>query len=209
LSRFHGIENKELGSENAVLTSTVVAVKKRKSTRAKQTRQQIFLRLYAMYGNLTTAATGAQVDVRAHYKWLEEEEYRQAFERAHETAVDLLEAEARRRAVEGDEEPVIYQGGLCYEKLPGGKKKQIVLKRRSDNLLMFLLKSKRPEVYRDTWKGELKTTAIVSRGPDLSRLTDADLDYLERIAEHVSVSTAVASIAGSGSDPGGEDPEST
>ena len=155
--------------------------KKRGSTRPKLTRQQIFLKVYAECGNLTQAARGAQVDVSVHYKWLDEEEYREGFNRAHDTALDLLAAEARHRAVEGDEEPAVYQGSLCYERLPNGKKKQIVFKRKSDNLLMFLLKAGRPELYRDTWKGEIKHSGAISKGPDLSNLTNEQLQQLETL----------------------------
>ena len=57
---------------------------------------------------------------------------------AREDAGELLEAEARRRAYSGWPEPV-YQGG----KYVG------TVQKFSDQLLMFLLKGLKPEVYRE------------------------------------------------------------
>jgi hypothetical protein len=59
-----------------------------------------------------------------------------AWERALEDAADVLELEARRRAVRGTERPV-YQGG----KLVGH------VTEYSDTLLMFLLRAARPGKY--------------------------------------------------------------
>lgn len=181
----------------------MVAAKKKK-TLPKLNRQHIFLKIYAECGNLTVAAVGAQIDVRAHYKWLEDEEYRTAFDTARNTALDLLEAEARRRAIEGDEEPAVYQGGLCYERLANGRKKQIVYKRKSDNLLMFLLKAGRPEQYRDTWKGEIKHSGAIGKGPDLSSLTNeqlAELNTLLRLTSGEAESPALSGPPGDGEAP--------
>lgn len=185
-----------------------MATVKKKTTLPKAVRQRVFLKVYAQCGNLTQAAMGAQVDVSVHYKWLNEPEYQQEFSKAHETALDLLEAEARRRAVEGDDEPVIYQGGLCYERLVNGRKKQIVLKRRSDNLLMFLLKAGRPEKFRDQWKGEIRHSGAISKGPDLSALTNEQLEQLETLFRLSSGSSdPVAGIADGSACREGETPE--
>jgi len=59
-----------------------------------------------------------------------------AWEAAMEHAIDALELEARRRAVEGIEVPVFYKG------------EQVATKREySDQLLMFLLKGRRKQVF--------------------------------------------------------------
>ena len=57
---------------------------------------------------------------------------------AVEDTVDVLEAEARRRAVSGVDRPVYYRGAVV------GSAREY-----SDNLLMFLLKTLRPEKYRE------------------------------------------------------------
>ena len=64
------------------------------------------------------------------------------FEEASEDAADSLEAEARRRAVEGVEEPVGWYKGQA-----GG-----VVRKYSDTLLIFLLKGRRPELYRERFE---------------------------------------------------------
>jgi hypothetical protein len=63
-------------------------------------------------------------------------EFAQAVEQALDMAADKLEAEARRRALEGVEEPV-YQGG----QLVGTKTVY------SDSLLALLLKGRRKKVF--------------------------------------------------------------
>ncbi len=86
------------------------------------------------------ACETAEVGRSSHYRWLgEDPAYRGAFELAEEDAADILEAEARRRAVEGVEKPV---GG--HKGQPGG-----YVREYSDVLLIFLLKGLRPERYRD------------------------------------------------------------
>jgi hypothetical protein len=61
-----------------------------------------------------------------------------AFRDASIRATEVLEAEAWRRAKEGVAEPV-FQGG-----------KQVgVVQRYSDQLLMFMLRARAPEKYRD------------------------------------------------------------
>ncbi|HEX9236082.1 MAG TPA: hypothetical protein VF972_07370 [Actinomycetota bacterium] len=100
----------------------------------------MFLKMYVETASIATAAEAAGIDRRTHYRWLRQDDaYRTAAEEAREFAADLLEAEARRRAVDGVEEPVIYQG----------KDTGIRIRRYSDTLLIFLLKGARPEVYRD------------------------------------------------------------
>lgn len=157
---------------------TEVKRRRKAPSSATPAKQHTFLKVYSEVGNLTQAALAAKIDPSTHSKWMHDPDYAEAFRKAQDAAVDVLVAEARRRALEGEEEPVIYQGGLCYETLPNKKRKQIVLRRRSDMLLMFLIKGMRPEVYRDTWRGEIKHSGAISAGPDLSNLTDAQLEQL-------------------------------
>ena len=185
------------------------AARKRGPTQPKLNRQHVFLETYRVVGCITQAAQAARIEPSAHYRWLQNDpEYRSAFQSAQDAAVDLLVAEARRRALEGEEEPVIYQGGLCYETLPNKKKKQIVLRRRSDVLLMFLIKAGRPELYRDSFKGEIKHSGAISAGPDLSNLTDAQLEQLSVMLSIASGSSSPTEGIARGS-AGGTDEEAT
>ena len=80
----------------------------------------------------------AKVGRRSHYDWIRDAEYAAMFQEAKEQAADHLECEARRRAVEGVEEPVYYKGEVCG-----------TIRKYSDLLLIFLLNGARPEKYRD------------------------------------------------------------
>lgn len=57
---------------------------------------------------------------------------------ARETAIQIMEEEADRRAIQGIDKPVYYLGQLVD-----------TVKEYSDQLLIFRLKAMRPEVYRD------------------------------------------------------------
>jgi len=99
-----------------------------------------FLEVFRKCGNVSAAAEKAGIQRINHYKWLERDsKYAQAFRDAEQEAVDALELEARRRAQVGWDEPV-YQAG-----------RQVGTVRKYDSrLLMFLLKSLRPEKYRES-----------------------------------------------------------
>lgn len=154
-------------------------------------KKKQFLAAYSQCAIIGNAADIANIHRRTHYKWLESDpEYAQQFADAHEQALDRIETEALRRGREGWEEPVIYQGGLCYPAGKDGKpgKEPITIRKYDSNLLMFILKGGRPEKFRDTWKGELKHTGVVSRGPDLSQLTDEQLATLSQLHALASIS---------------------
>ena len=105
--------------------------------RSRAQRQRDFLAAFRDRGIVRDAAAEAGIDRSAHYRWLAEEEpYRQAFARAEEEACDLLEAEARRRAVDGWAEPVFGKGQGAHAGV------QVVgyVRRYSDRLLEVLLK---------------------------------------------------------------------
>jgi hypothetical protein len=68
-------------------------------------KAKAFLAAYAQTGNLTQAAAIAKCGKRQHYRWMMDPDYEAEFEEAHKEACDHLEQEARRRAVEGVDEP--------------------------------------------------------------------------------------------------------
>lgn len=73
-----------------------------------------------------------------------DENFARAWDEALEEACDLLEAEARRRGVEGIDKPVYHEGV-----------KVDTIKQYSDTLLIFLLKGARPHKYRDNHRHEV------------------------------------------------------
>lgn len=154
--------------------------------RKKVNAQQRFLENYKRCGFVTVAAEASGIHHRRHYEWLADPEYRKQFEDAEDIAMEQALAEVRRRGVEGWEEPVIYQGALCYPEAKDGKPapKPLTIRKYDSNLLMFLVKGKRPE-YRDSWKGELNVKADLraTHNIDLTKLTDDKLDQLIHILE--------------------------
>jgi hypothetical protein len=102
-------------------------------------KKRAFLVAYAASGTINRAAIAADINRGSHLVWLRDDDaYATAFAQAKEIAADRLEDEARRRAVEGELEPV-YQGG----RLVGWKRV------KDTTLLIFLLKGMRPEKYRE------------------------------------------------------------
>lgn len=108
-------------------------------TKVDSIKMKKFLVAFAECGNITKAAESAEINRNTHNYWLDNvPEYRDYFDLAKESAADKLEEEARRRAVQGVEEVVYYQGKEVGRQL-----------RYSDNLLMFMLKGERPEKFKD------------------------------------------------------------
>jgi hypothetical protein len=88
--------------------------------------QQRFLVAYSQCGNISQAARISNVSRPQTYVWLEDPRYAEAFHEAGRQAVDRLEEEARRRAMEG-----------------------------SDMLMSLLLRAHLPEKYRDNHRVEM------------------------------------------------------
>lgn len=102
-------------------------------------KKAAFLAAYRTCGMVTRAAEAAEIDHSSHYRWLQSDpEYAEEFEQAQRDSCSVLEAEARRRALEGVSEPV-YQMGQCV----GHKQKY------SDTLLIFLMKANNPSKFGD------------------------------------------------------------
>lgn len=111
-----------------------------------------FLAELAKSGNVRGACEAVQIGRRTVYDLRESDPaFAADWERAQEEAADLLEAEARRRALEGVEEPVF--GGLGYGRGSGEIGR---VRKYSDTLLIFLLKGAKPETYRE--RSETKHT---------------------------------------------------
>jgi len=116
-----------------------------------------FLAALSECGILSHASELAGIDrVSVWRRRQDDAEFAAACDRAIEMAADKLEAEARRRAIDGWEEPV-YQGG----QLIGSKTVY------SDSLLALLLKGRRKSVFSDRTEltgangGPVKTQQIV------------------------------------------------
>lgn len=160
------------GARKGASTSALQAAK----TAANKTT---FLEQFKATGTITGAARATGIHRDTHYEWLQlDADYLARFTQAEVEAVDLLETEARRRALVGTERGVYYQG-----------RKIDTYKETSDTLLIFLLKGRRPDIYRDRFEhtgkggGPIETMAV-----PLDGLTDEELALARRLAEKAALS---------------------
>ena len=146
-------------------------LKKRRKGQTMTAKQRIaaqaaFLAAYERTANVLRAAEQAEISRILVYYWLEhDEQFLLAYNLADKAANAHIEAEIRRRAIDGVEEPVVSQGQIAYEYEPvldeeGNQKydgkgrpmyqrgRMITTRKYSDTLLMFYAKRRMPE-YRD------------------------------------------------------------
>lgn len=133
------------------------------SARLARQRKVIFLRAFAQRGIISDGLRAAGVSrtlVSAH--WLKEDTdwFVPLYKAALEEAADNLEAEATRRAVEGVDEPIVYQGMMTTVTDEAGNTRPLTVKKYSDNLLQMLLKGRRREVFGDRLKAEVDVRAV-------------------------------------------------
>jgi hypothetical protein len=103
--------------------------------------QQRFLEALAETGSVSTATAVAGTSRTRVYELRKADPtFASAWEEAEEIAVDRLEDEARRRALEGVPEPLVSAGKLVRD----DEGQPIIVRRYSDNLLLSLLKAHRP-----------------------------------------------------------------
>lgn len=110
--------------------------------------QAAFLREFALCGNVLRSCQQIKVSRSTIGEWRKQPVFEAIYLQAIDDAADLLEEEARRRAVDGVDEPVYYQGKKCG-----------LVRKFSDAVLMFLLKGRRGDVFRDK-------ASIEHSGPD-------------------------------------------
>jgi len=153
-------------------------------TRARDT----FITLLAQGASITKASEEAGIARSTAYEWREADEaFAALWDEALEAGIDRLEDEARRRAVDGVERPVVAMGKLARND------DGTVLKIReySDTLLALMLRAKKP-AYRD------RSTADVNLKAEVE-IVDSPR---ERLAGRIAV---LAARAGAASDPDGSD----
>lgn len=127
----------------------------------RASQQRMFLEAYAELGHIGKAAELAGCTRHAVKYWRNNDEaFATAFDEAGEEAIDALEAEARRRAVDGTEEPVFQKGELVGH-----------VRKYSDVLLMFLLNGNRPEKYKRNQPQRLEVVTVDAVDQEIRRLT--------------------------------------
>ena len=146
----------------------------KKTGKTSAARKRLFLKAFARCGVVERAARAAGVTHQAVAKWRKNEKFEALFQEAAEAAIQVLEAEAFRRSHDGVLEPVFYHGVKCG-----------AVRRYSDTLLIFLLKARRPKVYRERHE-----------------ITGADGGPLEVIDARESLERKLARLAATGTAAG-------
>jgi len=117
-------------------------------------KQRAFLKAFAALGTIHAACLASRVGRRTVYDWVERDtDFADAFNLARDAAADVLEAEARRRGMEGIAEPVFFQGAVVGH-----------ITRYSDSCLMALLAAYRPALFgrRRAGKPDAPSAAVVN-----------------------------------------------
>lgn len=164
--------------------------------RVRHPKKRVMLAAVSNTGHVGKSCTMAEISRETHYNWLKKDPlYREAFNVAWDRAVDALEAEAVRRAFEGVTKPVYHAGKRAVD-IKTNEQGDIVrdpitnapigvpavVREYSDTLLIFLLKGKRPSVYRENYS--IDNRFVDSQGRDRPfLLADADRLVAEADAE--------------------------
>lgn len=128
---------------------------------------EAFLTALASAGNVSKAAAHAGVSRQAAYlRRAEDRAFAARWDDAVEQSTDTLEAEAVRRARDGTDRPVYQSGELVGH-----------VREYSDTLLIFLLKARRPQKYRDNARVE------IAGDPANPVKVDARVNVFDRIAQ--------------------------
>ena len=153
------------------------AADRRRAAALLKKQKATFLQVLEDEHLVSEAARRIGVHRQRAYEWrAADEEFARAWAEVEERSTELLEREAYRRAAIGVDKPIHHQGVRVD-----------TVKEFSDVLLIFLLKARRPGVYREHYHHE-------HTGPEGGPLTaeiltvsakeasDATHDFLERIA---------------------------
>lgn len=120
-----------------------------KDTGSTRDAREVFLDHLRKTSNISQSASIALVERKTVYRWREADPaFAAAWDDAIDEATDMLEAEARRRAIEGDEEYVVSMGQLVKDPKTG---EYLTTRKRSDGLMTLLLKAHRPEKFRERY----------------------------------------------------------
>ena len=112
----------------------------------KEQTQTVLLNALRQVPNITRACTLAMISPGQVRSWRRQDPaFDAAVAEALDDGVDAVEAEVHRRAFEGYEKPIIFQGQITD-----------TYKEYSDGLAQFLLKAHRPDKYRE--RSEVQST---------------------------------------------------
>lgn len=136
-----------------------------------------FLQALETHVYVTRSCKTAGIARSTAYQWRSEDPaFAEAWKDVDKANVERLEAEAERRGREGVLKPVFYQGEEVGQ-----------VREYSDALLMFMLKAKDPERYRDrstvTHAGDPAAPVQVEHSVNLRALEEHEVEELHRLVE--------------------------
>jgi hypothetical protein len=102
-------------------------------------RQRCFLAAFASCCDVKAAAIMSGCQWRSHYGWMEDPDYKRAFDFAKDIAGDVLEASMFDAAMHGDDRVVTFKGKVTSK-----------YKQKSDIVRIFRLKGLKPQ-YRENF----------------------------------------------------------
>lgn len=115
-----------------------------RTLRTAKTREAFLLALEDT-ANVSKACKRAKLPRRSAYDWRRDDaDFAAAWDTAIDRGTDALEDEAVRRATEGTLKPVFYKGEKCGS-----------IREYSDTLLMFMLKARRPEKFKERTESQI------------------------------------------------------
>ena len=124
-----------------------------KNSNSTQQLKKAFLKIYPEAFTISEACRRIGIERSTVWRWKDDKEFQEEFEKAKTGAVELLEQEARRRGFEGWLESSFHVVDKELVESP--------VRRFSDTLLIFLLKGAAPDKYRDRQSVDVKATGEV------------------------------------------------
>lgn len=138
---------------------------KARTDRTLTQARETFLEKLGGGASITMACGFAKIGRTTAYEWkAADPQFAALWDDALEAGNDLLEDEARRRAVDGVERPVVAMGKIARD----DQGNVLMLREYSDTLLALMLKAKKPKEYRD----RLDVNANVSGNLTLNVMPD-------------------------------------
>lgn len=102
-------------------------------------KRDAFLLALEETANVSKSCKKAKLPRRTAYEWRDDDPtFKSEWDAALDRATDAIEDEAIRRATEGTLKPVFYKGSKCG-----------TIREYSDTLLIFMLKARRPEKFKE------------------------------------------------------------
>lgn len=126
--------------------------------------KRLFLDRFRLTGNIWKACQDSGVARANIYRWQERDEaFAFAMRQAEIEATERLEEEGYRRAHDGvtQEKPIYYLGQQVGS---------VIETDYSDSLLMFLLKARKPEKYKDRLQVDVNTPVKAYSGVDVDAI---------------------------------------